>query len=226
MKSAEKVSMVPDFPARKWNTDDFVGKCNYISLLIFENSYKKLDHLSRIGNKETPVPGTQVNIEKDFTISRQNFYESFDNNQIHLQNKLHSKLEITKKGAEFRTKVYFDAFVYDKIEQGEEVLDEKETIKNDDHSLKDDLKSIKAFQNNIAHGRHHYVGTAAAANFKSIDYADPLTGNTALHVAAKKGYKLVVEELMKYKADPEGINKLGYRAIHNAWSFWMKKKDG
>ena len=182
--------------------------------------------MSRIGNKETPLPGTQINIEKTFESSRQNFYESFEKNQIETQNKLNSKLEITKKGAEFRTKVYFDAFVYDKIEQGEEVIDEKEAIKNDDHTLKDDLKTIKAFQANIAHGRHHYVGTAIAANFQSIDYSDPLTGNTALHVAVKKGYKLVVEELMKYKADPEVFNHLGYRAVHNAWSFWMKKKDG
>ena len=46
-----------------------------------------------------------------------------------------------------------------------------------------------------------------------------------MHIAVKKGYKLVVEELLKYKADTEVINNIGYRPIHNSWLFWQKKKD-
>ncbi len=35
-----------------------------------------------------------------------------------------------------------------------------------------------------------------------------------------------VEELLKYKADPDVKNKLGYLPIHGAWQFWKKKRVG
>lgn len=35
-----------------------------------------------------------------------------------------------------------------------------------------------------------------------------------------------VEELLKYKVDPDLKNKLGYSAAHEAWSFWKKKMVG
>ena len=35
-----------------------------------------------------------------------------------------------------------------------------------------------------------------------------------------------VEELLKYKADPDVKNKLGFFPIHEAWMFWKKKHDG
>lgn len=34
------------------------------------------------------------------------------------------------------------------------------------------------------------------------------------------------EELLKYKADPDIKNKLGYLPIHCAWQFWKKKQVG
>lgn len=40
------------------------------------------------------------------------------------------------------------------------------------------------------------------------------------------GHAQTVEELLKYKADPDLKNKLGYQPIHEAWQFWMKKHNG
>ena len=112
---------------------------------------------------------------------KQNYNLNVEKTRIENQNKLNLKLDITKKGAEFRTKVYFDSFVYETINQSEKVLEENETVKDTKIDWKDDLKSIKTFQNNISLGRHHYVGTAIAANFQSINYVDPLSG-TKMHL--------------------------------------------
>jgi len=50
----------------------------------------------------------------------------------------------------------------------------------------------------------------------------PEFGQTCLHLAVKRGDVEMVEQLLRYKADPEIKNRLGYYPIHYAWSFWKK----
>lgn len=69
-------------------------------------------------------------------------------------------------------------------------------------------------------GRTHYVGYAVTLGFKSVNYQDEETGNTALHYAVHRGNVEQCTELLKYKAIPELRNKLGNAPIHDAWIFW------
>jgi len=69
-------------------------------------------------------------------------------------------------------------------------------------------------------GRTHYVGYAMTLGFRSINYQEEDTGNTALHYAVHRGNVEQCKELLKYKAIPEMRNRLGNCPIHDAWIFW------
>lgn len=100
------------------------------------------------------------------------------------------------------------------------ILQEKQKIVDAKANYPDSLKAIQRFMKNIKLGRSHYVSFAITTGFRSINYTEPEFGNTALHYAAARGYPLVVEELMKYKADPNIKNRFSNCPIHEAWNFW------
>ena len=118
-------------------------------------------------------------------------------------------IDIKRQGAEYRTKIYFNGTVYKSMGEVESILKENEhDLLNTNFEL-NSQKEIDKFMKNVSLGRHNYISYAVALGYKSINYADPWTGNTALHIAVKNGHFLVVEELVKYKANPNVKNKLG-----------------
>ena len=62
---------------------------------------------------------------------------------------------------------------------------------------KDSPKEIALFMKSMSLGRANYVSYSSSLGYKSINYQDPDTGNTALHLAVKNGHPQAVEELLK-----------------------------
>lgn len=169
-----------------------------------------------------PLPGTQIRIEKDHEEAMK-FYEQYlqqvdaDN-----QRRIAMKMAVKQQSATLQTNVYFDTLFGQTINKAEAVLNEKERIlKNNDSSALDEMSVIDKFRKHIELGKAHYVGMAVSNGFKSIDFQDHRdNGNTFLHIACRKGHVDTVEELLKYKANPDIKNEFGNYPIHEAWLFW------
>ena len=84
-------------------------------------------------------------------------------------------------------------------------------------------KEIKRFMQNMSLGRYHYISFAVTTGYRSLNYQDTTDnlGYTALHIASAKGFHETVNELLKYKADPNMRNSVGDLPIHLAWNFWQ-----
>lgn len=198
---------------RNWNTWDFAGKY----------------HTSRLANKLTPLPGTQLAVEKEYEKKKQEFYENIEKESDSRDRKINAKLRVKNESIEFRTRVEYDTILGQPRAQAENLIKQRENILETTSYKLDDQQQINTFLQNIKLGRHHFVGYAISCGYKSINYQDEESGNAALHLAARYGHVKVVEELLKYKADPDPKNKLGYHPIHEAWRFWttdrLRKKE-
>ena len=73
----------------------------------------------------------------------------------------------------------------------------------------DTPKQLKFFYKNILNGNSNYIAYAMASGFRSINYAEPEYGDTAMHHAVKTCNLEMLEQLLKCKADPEIKNRLG-----------------
>ena len=130
------------------------------------------------------------------------------------------KLRVKSESAQLNTKIYFDTILGQNIKAAEDILDEREAILNYVEDIPDSKRDIERYLKNVKLNRHHYIGFAASNGFRSINYADPVFGNTALHLSVKLGHVNTTEELLKYNADMDCINRLGSRPIHECWAFW------
>jgi hypothetical protein len=138
------------------------------------------------------------------------------------QKELDFKLHIKQQSVTLQTRIYFDTILGEPIRESENILKEREKLlafsKNPQYPNTE--SEIKKFLKNVEQGRFHYIGFAVSHGYESLDYQDPDTGNTAMHIACRLGFPLVVEELLKYKASPDMKNKLGNYPVHEAWMFW------
>ena len=191
----------------KWNSDDFLGK----------------SHLSHVDkNEKAPIPGTQIRREqlniqaKEY--DRQRFSSSVEDSENSLQKRLDIKLQL----ATIKAAVQVETTIGVPLQKVEDVLAEKVVQNNPDleTNYPDSAKDIAKFSNNIALGRHMYVGFATVSGFNSINYQDSATGTSFLHTACRKGYPEVVGELLKYRAQPDVKNRIGNAPAHDCWMFW------
>eukprot|EP00601_Ochromonadales_sp_CCMP2298_P025463 CAMPEP_0173275460 /NCGR_PEP_ID=MMETSP1143-20121109/2992_1 /TAXON_ID=483371 /ORGANISM="non described non described, Strain CCMP2298" /LENGTH=463 /DNA_ID=CAMNT_0014212353 /DNA_START=347 /DNA_END=1735 /DNA_ORIENTATION=+ len=187
---------------REWNTQDFAGQYHY----------------SRFQNKSTPLPGTQVKLERDYALALEQAAQKDVSDRAKRDQKTAEKLRVKAESAQLNTRIYFDTIVGAPIAAAEQVLLDREAIVEPVYP--DSAKDIRTFMKNLSLGRHHYVGFAASNGFRSINFQDTAWGNSALHLAVKRGHLEACEELLKYKIDFDLINKLGNRPIHEAWFFW------
>lgn len=67
--------------------------------------------------------------------------------------------------------------------------------------------TLHRYLKNVKLNRHHYIGFAASNGYQSINYVDPDFGNSALHYSVKMGHVNTTEELLKYSADMDCINR-------------------
>lgn len=198
------------YPHRAWNTADFVGKY----------------HISKIDNKLAPLPGSQIHIENNFIDAKKKYAEHLQDVQKHHDDRLRTKLEVKEKSAALQTKVYFDTLFGNSLRGIEKVLNEKENLlESDDKNCFDEYSAISRFRKMIEAGNALYVSNAVSNGFQSINYQDPISGNTFLHLAVRHGHVDTVEELLKFKANPDIKNNLGNYPIHEAWLFWNTDRD-
>ncbi len=180
------------------------------------------DHLSKFKNKLHPLPGTQVAIEQEYEADKQRFEDYQRKKQDENDKKLKLKLFVKQQSVGVQTKVLFDTLLNQPILEAEKVLAEKEALLKHYNNpvYDDDMKEIMKFWKNCQHGKYHYIGYAVSNGYRSIDYQDPETGDYALHLAVRQGNVNLIEELLKFKANPDVKNRKGNYPIHEAWSFW------
>lgn len=194
----------------------YLAWCIYDLYCIF----CRVDHLSKFKNKETSLPGTQVQVERDYAAMKAQQAKDWEESIAARTKRTNEKLRVKGESAEVNTRIYFDTIVGQPMDRAEEILNERDHLLNDPVIVNDSKKDIEKFFKNIALGRHHYVGFAASAGFQSLSYPEHDFGNTPLHIAVKKGHVAATEELLKYKADMDAVNRLGNRPLHEAWFFW------
>jgi hypothetical protein len=162
-----------------------------------------------------------VRVDRDYITGKIDQAKERDEYLAARAKKTAEMLRVKGESAEMNTRIYFDTIVGQPMEQAEAILNERENLLHEVPVVLDSQKDVERFLKNISLGRHHYVGFAASAGFRSINYAETVFGNTALHIAVRKGHVTTTEELLKYKADMDVFNRLGNRPLHECWFFWQ-----
>lgn len=190
--------------AKDWDANDFYGAF----------------HIDRFQNKIAPIPGTQVLLEQQHEEKRALERRQFEENLITKTGQRRRNIEFKQLMGEFKTRIDIDVILGTPIREIEAVIEYKTKLTSNKIKFGDTQKQINTFMKNVKLGRHHYISFASNTGFRSMDYQEPDTGDTALHIAVRKGYIEVVEELLKFRASPDLKNKLGNNPIHDAWFFW------
>lgn len=135
---------------------------------------------------------------------------------------LTNKLFIKKQSAELQTKVYFETVFGSKIDKSEEILNERERILNEKpvELTVEEAQDIAKCRKNVEQNKHHYIGYIMSQGFKFLNYQDNSHGDSFLHITCRNGLFETAEELLKYNANPDMKNHLGYYPIHECWMFW------
>ena len=196
--------------AKHWNTVDFVGKY----------------HIHNFSNQNCPTPGTTIVQEQEHRKLKNDDVERFEQGLAARAAKRRIRLHVRTENALFQQKINMGTAIDRPIDEAQEILRKKEVEveMQQNPRFPDTKKEIDRFMRNVLSGNHNYVLFAATLGYKSFNYQDPETGNSALHFAIKAGYVEMVDELLKYTADPNLRNRLGDTAILDCWYFWGTKK--
>lgn len=190
--------------AREWNTIDFLGKY----------------HVARFQNQSCPTPGTTIIDEMQHKRMKDADLERFDKDLADRAKKRRVRVQVRTENALFQTKIELGTMIGAPLEQAEEIMRSKQTINDNKPRFPDSRKEIARFFKNVTSGNDNYIVYAATLGFKSFDFQDEQTGDSALQIAVRQGNVKMVQELLKYTADPNLRNNLGDTAIHDAWFSW------
>ena len=138
-----------------------------------------------------------MRVEKTHEESRNSAYKAIEDDNLAAAANLDRLLKIKAQGIEFKTKVDFDNSVYLLISDAEKVLSERKQLLESTNAAQDDLKIISKFMSNMEMGRHNWVGYSISSGYKSIDFQQPETGDTALHLAVKNGKTCSLEHFSR-----------------------------
>jgi hypothetical protein len=188
-----------------WNVPDVMGKY----------------HDSRIKSKFGPL-GTQLKRDRKHAVKKKEDYDRMHNQLASRALRAEKRAPIIAEKSEFNTRVYFDVVTKEPIKTITGVVDEKAGLAVSSLSASDTAKEKKRFIRSMREGRSHYVASAIMAGYRSVDVQDDATGNCGLHYAVQSGNVEMLEALLKYKADPQLRNRLGYYPINLAWDFWVQ----
>jgi len=192
-----------------WNIYDFTGK----------------SHISKYANKLAPIPGTQIVRElkhiEDKTKDIQRFEGEIEAYRKRWQHKQLGRDRIVA----FSTRVHFDTTVGRPLEDARQIIKAKELLNVTKPKFPDPEHEILRFFKNVCLGRYLYIPSVVNLGFRSVDYQEPINGDSGCHITARKGDYRTLEELLKYHADPDLKNKYGRCAIHEAWFFWDTNGD-
>ena len=188
----------------KWNADDFVGKY----------------HKAKFANPYMATPGTTIVLEEKRDMAKKadvdRFQGALDARNKARKNRLKVRYETTRLKVDVELKTMIGA----PMDDVEHILRDKEEDLRPKKKNPDTQHQIKQFQREARKGNHAYISYAMTMGFKSINYQDPDTGDTALQEAVRRGDIHTTKELLKYCAEPNYRNRLGKSAQHEAWSFW------
>lgn len=187
-----------------WNIYDFTGK----------------SHISKYNNKLAPIPGTQIIRELKNINDKNNDIKRFENELDGYRKRWQHKQLGRDRIVAFSTKILFDTTVGVPLEEAREVIKAREILNNNKPKFPDPEHEILRFYKNVSLGRYLYIPSVVNLGFRSIDYQDQVNGDSGCHITSRKGDWRTLEELLKYRADPDLKNKYGRCAIHEAWFFW------
>jgi len=187
----------------KWNSTDFIGK----------------HHITYFDSMNYVTPGTQTNRELKHLADKKEDVERFEGAIQAYANKRNSRRKIRDKMIELSSGIEMKTRIGQPFDSIEGVLDKKHEVLRAPKPCTDSIHEIHRFYKSVCAGRHNYIGFAMTSGFTTIDYQDPDTGDSALHVCVRKGDLVTLTELLKYKANPELKNSLGNYPLHDAWYF-------
>ena len=206
-------------------------------------------HVSRLGSKY-PIPGTAILDDQKHLKRKEKDVKRFNDSIEDRTNRRNARAPIIQKKSEFAAKSYLNQIIHEPIEEITEVIAEADAfvghplpkvhtyIRTPPHThlslshaqthahtrmpQSDTERDRKRWWKNMAKGNSNYVGYAISSGYKAFDLQDVATGDHGLHVGCRTGNLALVDQLMKYKADSELPNRLGYFPINYCWDFWKK----
>jgi len=188
---------------RHWDTPDVFGKY----------------HQSHVASKYG-VPGTSLRNDQKHLKTKAADVARFDKEVDARAVRLAGRANIVAKKSEFAAKAYINPILTQPLKEISTLLEEADTWVAKPIPKGDTEREVKRWEKNMAKGNANYVGWAISSGFLAIDYQNPESGKHALHYAIMAGNVNQVEQLMKYKADSELRDRLGYFPINLCWSFW------
>lgn len=190
---------------QNWTVHHFVGKY----------------HLSRIKNV-APIPGIQLAQEIKERDDRRKDAKRFEDELEQRAAVYRKTVRARDAGAQKATQLHMDTLVGIPMNDIESTLNSRLSENSKKNYYCDTPQQIKQFKKNVILNRPNYIGYAViTTGFRSFAWQDEDTGNSFVHLAVQLGHVDVLAELLKYKCDPNLINKLGNSPLHDAWYQWI-----
>jgi hypothetical protein len=192
--------------SKNWTAHDIVGKY----------------HIDKIKNP-VPIPGSQILYEKEDIKAREEDRLRFEE-KLRLRQAAEQRV-ITSRvlGATAAVNLHIDNVIGAPMREIESVLNEKEQELDKAAQIDDSEAAIASMLKNIKQGNAGYIEYAVlTSGFSSFNWTDEKMGNSFVHFAVQHGSISALEELLRYKADPNITNNLGNSPIHDAWYEWQQ----
>lgn len=191
--------------SKNWTAHDIIGKY----------------HVDKIKN-QIPIPGSQLFYEKQDIKAREEGRSRFDERLR--QRRAVEQRVITSRvlGATAAVNLHIDHVIGAPMREIEAVLSEKEQELNKTVQIRDSDAAIATMLKNIQTGNAGHIEYAVlTSGFSSFDWTDEQMGDTFVHIAVHYGSIAALEELLRYRADPNVTNNLGNSPLHDAWYAWQ-----
>ena len=183
-------------------------------------------HLRKNANKFYPVPGTQTNKELEGIEKRDADHARFEKALGDFGDLSRKRDGIRNFMVDMGCRLDFNQNAGKSIEGIADTLQQKHEILRMPRIPSDTKHQMKRFFESCCAGRSQYIGFAVTIGYREIDYQDPHTGDSGMHVTCRKGDLDTTEELLKYKANSDLKNRLGNYPLHECWAFHETNQVG
>lgn len=188
----------------RWNADDFVGKY----------------HKAKFANPYMATPGTTIVLEEARERKKKADVDRFEGDLAARVKMRANRQKVRNETTRLRVDLEMKTMLGVPMDTAENILAAKEEECRPKKQNPDTPHAIRKFRENCAQGNYAYISYALVNGFKSINAQDPVTGDTPLQLAVRRGDMDTIKELIKYCAEPNFRNNLGLSAQHEAWAFW------
>ena len=101
---------------------------NYLTKTKFRSFELNIDHYGRFANQATPLPGTQVKLEREYAAQKEEAKRQQDNTVVNRAKRVHEVVRMKTESALLNTRIHFETVVGQHIDAAEEVLKEKDRL--------------------------------------------------------------------------------------------------